>query len=105
MIHPDVVRPEDVNGISIGFTPASVVGGRAPHIGRSGGLTVVDVNVVNDDVVHILKRKARSSSDVHIVAAAIERLVTVHDELFLELDVHVAIEHNPERLRLDDAIA
>lgn len=105
MVHPDIVRPEDVNGISVCFASASVMGRRAPYVGRSGGLTVVNVNVVNDDVVHILNRKARSSSDVHIVTTTVESLETVHDELLFELYVHVAAKHNPEWLGLNDAIA
>lgn len=105
VVHPDVVRPEDVNGISVRFASASVMGGRAPYISRSGGLTVVNVDVVNNNVVNILNSKARSSSDVHIVTTTVESLVTVHDELLLEFNVHVAAEHDPERLGLNDAIA
>jgi len=65
----------------------------------------VYVDVVNDDVVHVLNRKTRSSGDVDIVTTAVESLETVHDELLLELYVHVAAEHNPQRLGPNDAIA
>jgi hypothetical protein len=60
---------------------------------------------VDDDVVHKLEREASASGDVNIVATPVDGLVTVHDELLLQLNVHVAVEDYPERLRLNDAIA
>lgn len=65
----------------------------------------MNVNIVNNNVVHILNSKASSSCDVHVVTTAVESLVTVHDELLLEFYIHIAAEHNPERLGLNDAIA
>ena len=65
----------------------------------------MNVNVVNDDVVHELKREASTSRNVNIVATAVDGLVTVHDELFLQSNVHVAAEDDPKRLASNDSIA
>lgn len=65
----------------------------------------MNVDVVDNNVVDELKREASTTSNVHIVATSVEGLVTVHDELLLQFDVHVAAEDDPERLVLDDPVA
>lgn len=105
MVYPDVVRAEDIDAIPVRRTSAAIMWRRAPHIRRSCNLNVVDVNVVNDYVVHELKREASASGNVNIAATAVDGLVTVHDELLLQLNIHVAAEDYPERLAPNGAIA
>ena len=54
MVHPDVVWSKDGNGISVGFASAAIVRWRTSHCRRACWLTIVDVNVVNNDVAHEL---------------------------------------------------
>jgi hypothetical protein len=102
VVDPDVGAAEDGDGVAVrDAAVASVVRGAA-HGGGAGALAVVDVDAVDDDVAHELRRDAGAARDVHVGAAPVERLVAVHEELLLELDVHVAREHDPQRLALDD---
>ena len=43
--------------------------------------------------------------NMNIDSSAINGLETVHDQLLLELNRHVLLEHNPERLLLNDSMA
>ena len=54
MVHPDVMRSIDGNAISVGFASAAIVCWRTSHCRRACWLTIVDVNVVNNDVAHEL---------------------------------------------------
>jgi len=65
----------------------------------------MDVNPVNDNVTHILYRNARAVGDVDIGTSAIDCLVAVHDKLFFELDDHVSLKDDPQRLRLNYGMA
>jgi len=42
---------------------------------------------------------------MHVAASAVQGLEAVHDELLLQLNHHVLLEDDPQRLILDDAIA
>lgn len=52
-----------------------------------------------------LYRNARTIGNVHVGPTSIYGLEAVHDQLLLELDHHVALEDNPERVVLDDGVA
>lgn len=60
---------------------------------------------MNYDICNKLDCDACSISNVNIDSAAINGLEAVHDELLLQLYHHVSLEHNPERLVLDDSVA
>jgi hypothetical protein len=105
VVDPDVAGPEDGDGVSVGHGAPSVVGGGASHHGVPGGLAVVDVEAVDDDVGDELDGDAGAAGDVHVGAAAVDGLEAVHDELLPEPDDHVALEDDPERLLLDDGVA
>lgn len=59
----------------------------------------MDVENLDYDVGDVLDCDACSICNVNTGSAAVNCLVAVHDELLLEL------EHNPERLGLDDSVA
>lgn len=65
----------------------------------------MDVNPVNDNVFHILYCNARTVGDVDIGASAVDCLVTVHDKLLFELDDHVSLKDDPQRLVLNNSVA
>jgi len=76
----------------------------APHHGIASGFAVMDVDAVDDDVCHKLNRDASSISYVDIDSTPINCFEAVHYEFFLQLDHHVTLEHNPERLVLDNSM-
>jgi len=61
----------------------------------AGGFTVVNVNVVDDDVANLLNREATMAGDLDIRASSIDCLVASDDELVFEFDSHVAGEDDP----------
>lgn len=60
---------------------------------------------MDDDIGNILDCDAPSISNVDIGSSAINCLEAVHDELLLQRDNHVPLEHNPERPILDNSMA
>lgn len=66
---------------------------------------MVDVDVVDDDVGHVLERQAAVAGDFDVGAAAVDGFVAVDDELVFELDEHVGGEGDPDGFRLDDGVA
>lgn len=65
----------------------------------------MDMQTMNYNVCNKLDCNAGSISNVNIGSAAINGLEAIHDELLLQLDHHVTLEDNPERLVLDDSMA
>ena len=78
---------------------------RASHHGIASGLAIMDVQTVNDNISDKLDSDASSISNVDISPTAINGLEAVHDQLLLQLDNHVPLEHNPQRFFLDDSVA
>lgn len=60
---------------------------------------------MDDDVGYELNGDARSICNVDIDPTPINGLEAVHYELLLQCDHHVTLEHNPQRLVLDDSVA
>lgn len=69
------------------------------------GLTIMDVETVNYDVCDELDGDASPVGNVNIGSTSIDGLEAVHDELLLEGNHHVPLEHNPQRLVLNDSVA
>jgi hypothetical protein len=105
VVDPNVVRSVDGDGVSVSFASISEAVGAASDHGGACLLDVVDVDAVDDDVVDVLDGNGSASGDVDVDATAVDGLEAVHDELVLQLDVHVAGEYDPERLILQCAIA
>lgn len=105
MIDPNVARAEHIDAVSVRLAPVSGMSGGASHVARPHRLAVVDVHAVDDDIAHELHCEARSAGDVDVLPPTVDGLEAVHDELPFQLDVHVAAEHYPQRLLLDDAEA
>ncbi|RZS07832.1 hypothetical protein BHM03_00038743 [Ensete ventricosum] len=104
MVHPNMAGAEDGNTIPVGHGSPSIVGRRAADHGIAGGLAVMDVEAVDDDIGDILDGDASSIGDVDVGAAAVDGLETVHDELLLERDHHVTLKSDPQGVVLDDRI-
>lgn len=78
---------------------------RAPNHGVAGRLAVVDVEPMDDDIGDELNGDTSPIGNVDIDTTAIDGLKAVHDQLLLQFDDHVTLEHNPQRLLLDDGVA
>jgi len=68
-------------------------------------MTMMDVNVVYDDIAYILQSNAASSDDVHISTASIDGLVAVENQLLGQLNHHVAGEDDPQWLVLYHSVS
>lgn len=60
---------------------------------------------MNDDVSHKLDCDAGSIGYVNVGPTTINGLEAVHDQFLLQLNHHIPLEDNPERLVLNDRMA
>ncbi|KAF7820188.1 hypothetical protein G2W53_025643 [Senna tora] len=105
VVDPDLARREDGDPVAVRLAPPPHVRGAGADVGVPGGLAVVDVDVVDDDVGDVLEREAAVAGDVDVGAAAVDGFEAVEDELVLEGDGHVAGEDDPEGGVLDHGVA
>lgn len=105
VIHPYLLRAEYGDPVTVRLAPVPDVGRRRGDHRVPRGLAVVDVDVVDDDVGHVLEREAAVAGDFDVGAAAVDGFVAVDDELVFELDEHVGGEGDPDGFRLDDGVA
>ncbi|KAL6958183.1 hypothetical protein U1Q18_038486 [Sarracenia purpurea var. burkii] len=83
MIEPNLLGPKNVDAIAVADgSEADVVDGVSDHA-AVGDDDVVDVNVVNDDVLHELDRDSGAVSNVDLCPAPVDRLVALHYQLLL----------------------
>ncbi len=64
VVDPEVVCREDADGIAVGSPALSHMGFGAHYPRRSVGDDVVNIDVVDDGVIHILKSEACTSGDM-----------------------------------------
>lgn len=95
VVDPDLPRAVDGDPVAVGSPAPADVGGAGGNVGVAGGLAVVDVDVVDDDVGDVLEGDAAVADDVDVGAAAVDGLEAVHDKLVLELDGRVGGEDDP----------
>ncbi|RDX74976.1 hypothetical protein CR513_45203, partial [Mucuna pruriens] len=65
----------------------------------------MNVQAMDDDIGNKLDCDACPISNVHIHSSCINGLEAVHDQLLLQLNNHVPLEHNPEGSVLDHSMA
>ena len=80
MVDPDLLRSEDRDPVAVGSTSPPDFRRRGGDDGASGRFTVVDVDVVDDDVLHVLDGQAAVAGDVDGGSAAVDGFVAVDDE-------------------------
>lgn len=105
MVHPDIMTGEYRYGGAIRLLPMSHMIRAAANGGRARRHNVVHVNAVHDDILHELNLEPSPTGEMNVGAPAINGLVRGQNELVLELDLHVAVENDPQRLGLQDAVA
>lgn len=65
---------------------------------------MVHVDVVDDDIGHVLNGDASAAGDVDVGSTAVDRFETVNDKLVFQLDSHVGGEDDPQRFELDHSV-
>ena len=95
VVDPDLVRREQGDAVAVRYAPPPCVGRGGPYDGVARGLAVVHVDVVDDNVGHVLECDAAVAGDVDVRASAVDGLEVVEDELVFELYGHVRREYNP----------
>ena len=99
------MRSGDGDPVTVGDSSEPDVRRRRSDQSVPRGFAVVNVDVVDDDVAHLLDREASVAGDLHVRASPVDGFVASDDELVPEFDPHVAGEDDPERLRLDHGVA
>lgn len=99
MVDPHVGGGIQRDTIPVRPPPRPHVTGRRHDSRRPRGRDVVDGNVGNDNVAHVLQRQPRPPGDVDRDAAAVDRFVARDHELVLEADGHARLEDDPQRLQ------
>ena len=105
MINPDVRRAEYGDPITVAASSKSEMHDGVPDHAAAAGLDVMDVESVDDDVLHELDGDASAVGDMNVGTAAVDGLVAGDEQLLVEVDDHVAGEDDPERLGLDSSVA
>nr|ACL53931.1 unknown [Zea mays] len=103
VVDPHVAGRQHGDAVAVAPRAQPVVPLRVADHAARVRLGVVDVQVVQDHVLHVLQRDLREH-DVHLRAPPVDRLVVVHDQLLPQLDHHVAREHDPQRPVLDHGV-
>ena len=78
---------------------------RIPDKPATTRLNIMDMDSMDDDILHKLQSKPSSISNMHVGATSINGSMTIHEKLFIQPDDHVPGEDNPERLAQDGSIA
>lgn len=95
MVNPNMARSENRDPIAVGHGPPAIMRRRAANHGVAGRFAVVDVEAMDDDIRDELDGNAGAVSYVDVGAACVDGLEAVHDQLLLQRDHHVALEHDP----------
>lgn len=105
MVDPNVVAGENGDGRPVRPLPVAHMTGATPNHRGTRGNDIVHMDPMDDNVLNELNLQPRPAGQVHVGAAAVDRLVRCHNELVLELDLHVAAERDPQRPVLQNAVA
>lgn len=105
MINPDVSSSKDGDTITVRYGPPSGVMWGVPYVSIPRLLAVMDVDAMDDDVGCVMDGDAWTPCNVNTRSPAINGFERIHDEFVLELDDHVSLKNDPERLVLDHGMS
>ena len=95
MINPDVAGAKNSNDITIDHCPPSIMARSASDLGVASGLAIMDMETMDNHIGDKLDGDASLIGDVDIHSMSINCLETVHDQLLLQFDHYVSLEHDP----------
>lgn len=101
MVNPNVLPAENRHAVPIRLRPPPRVVRRVSNVPVPGLLTVVYVDPMDDDVGDLMYGDAWSIANVNASTSTVYGLERVHDQLLLQLDHHVPLENDPQRLVLN----
>nr|GMC56981.1 hypothetical protein BHM03_00038743 [Ipomoea batatas] len=93
-------RTVDGNAIAVAHGAEPKVVLRVSDQAAVASYNVVDVNAVDDHVLHKLEGDPGAAADVDPRSSTVDRLVALHDQLLVKPDDHVTFEDDPQRLLL-----
>lgn len=95
MINPNIRRSINWNPISISLRAVPIMIHRVSNESTTTFLNMMNMEPVDDDVLHKLHRDLTTVADVNIGAARIYGLVISHQKLTAESYVHVTRKRDP----------
>jgi len=105
VIDPYVACSKNGDTISVSHSSPPVMARRATNHRIACTLTIMYMETMNYDIRDKLDGDASPVGNVDIGSTSIYGLEAVHDKLLLEGNHHVPLEHNPQRLVLNDSMA
>ena len=83
MVDPELPGTEDGDAITVRYAPPPNMGWARSYVSVPGGFTVMNMDVVDDDVGDVLECDAAVAGDLDVGAATVNGFVTVEDEFVL----------------------
>ena len=105
MVDPNIVAGKNGDRRPVRPLPVADMTRATPNHRGTRGNNIVHMDPMDDNVLNKLDLQPRPAGQVHVGAAAVDRLVRCQNELVLELDLHVAAECDPQRPILQNAVA
>lgn len=105
MIDPDICSSVHGYSVAVALRPDPEVIYRVPDHPAASPFVVVNVNPVNDDVLHELDRDLSPVADMNVGSTPVYGLVAGHHQLLAQSYVHTAREDDPKRPRLDHCVS
>lgn len=105
MINPNISGPKNGYTIPIAFRAEAIVADGVPDHAAVADLNVMNADVMNDDIAHKLNGYASTIGNYYIGSTPINGLVTGHDQLLTQPDLHAMCKYDPEWLFLDHGMS
>lgn len=83
MINPNICGPENRYTIPIASCAEAIVAGRVPDQATIANLNIMNVEAMDDDIMHKLQSQASTIGNVHIGSTGINGFITGHDQLLI----------------------
>jgi len=96
VINPNILRSEDGNSIPITSSSVSIMVDRVPNQTTTTPLDVMNVNAMDDNILHELNSDPGTISDVDFNTTSIDCFVTIHDKFLVKLNNHASLEYDPQ---------
>lgn len=96
MVNPNIAGAKDGNAITITISPKTIVGLRISNKSTIANLNVKNFDSMDDHILDELDGNTSPISNVDINSSSINGLVTCHNELLAEPNVHATSKDDPQ---------